>query len=74
MGKARLFKSNQSQAVRLPEPVALPDTVKEVQIIPLGNARLIVPYGGASSSWFDDEGVSDDFKQGELLLGPLLAQ
>jgi antitoxin VapB len=61
--KARLFKSNQSQAVRLPKPVALPDTVKEVQIISLGNARLIVPYGDAWNSWFDDEGVSDDFMQ-----------
>jgi len=63
MEKARIFKSNQSQAVRLPKPVALPDTVKEVQIIPLGNARLIVPYGDAWSSWFEDEGVSDDFMQ-----------
>lgn len=63
MEKARIFKSNQSQAVRLPKPVALPDTIKEVQIIPLGNARLIVPYGDAWSSWFEDEGVSDDFMQ-----------
>jgi len=63
MEKARIFKSNQSQAVRLPKPVALPDTVKEVQIISLGNARLIVPYGDAWSSWFEEEGVSDDFMQ-----------
>lgn len=61
MEKARIFKSNQSQAVRLPKPVALPDTVKEVQIIAIGSARLIVPYGDAWSSWFEDEGVSDDF-------------
>lgn len=63
MEKARIFKSNQSQAVRLPKPVALPDSIKEVQIIPLGTARLIVPYGDAWSSWFDDEGVSDDFME-----------
>lgn len=63
MEKARIFKSNKSQAVRLPKPVALPETVKEVQIIPLGTARLIVPYGDAWSSWFDDEGVTDDFMQ-----------
>lgn len=63
MEKARIFKSNQSQAVRLPKPVALPETIKEVQIIPLGTARLIVPYGDAWSSWFDDEGVSDDFME-----------
>lgn len=63
MEKARIFKSNQSQAVRLPKQVALPDTVKEVQIISLGNARLIVPYGDAWDSWFQEEGVSDDFMQ-----------
>jgi len=59
--KARIFKSNQSQAVRLPKPVALPENVKEVRIIPLGTARLIVPYGDVWSSWFDDVGVTDDF-------------
>lgn len=63
MEKARIFKSNQSQAVRLPKPVALPDHVKEVQIISLGTARLIVPYGDVWNSWFDDEGVTDDFMQ-----------
>ena len=63
MEKARISISNQSQAVRLPKPVALPETIKEVQIIPLGTARLIVPYGDAWSSWFDDEGVSDDFME-----------
>ena len=63
MEKARIFKSNQSQAVRLPKPVALPETIKEVQIIPVGTARLIVPYGDVWSSWFDDEGVSDDFME-----------
>lgn len=63
MEKARIFKSNQSQAVRLPKPVALPDTVKEVQIISLGNARLIVPFGDAWDSWFQEEGVSEDFMQ-----------
>lgn len=63
MEKARIFKSNQSQAVRLPKPVALPETVKEVQIIAHGKARLIVPYGDAWSSWFEDAGVSDDFMQ-----------
>lgn len=61
--KARIFKSNQSQAVRLPKPVALPDNIKEVLIIPLGTARLIVPYGDAWSFWFEGEGVTDDFMQ-----------
>lgn len=61
MERAKVFKSNQSQAVRLPKPVALPENVKEVSIIRVGTARLIVPYGDVWSSWFDDEGVSEDF-------------
>lgn len=63
MEKAKLFQSNKSQAVRLPKPVALPDTVKEVQIIRMGTARLIVPYGEAWSSWFEGERVTDDFME-----------
>jgi len=54
MERASVFKSNKSQAVRLPKPVALPDSVKKVDIIPLGTAW---------DSWFDAPGVSDDFMQ-----------
>jgi antitoxin VapB len=56
-----VFKSNTSQAVRLPKPVALPESVKRVDIIPLGRARLIVPAGEGWDSWFDGEGVTEDF-------------
>jgi len=61
MEQASVFKSNKSQAVRLPKAVALPDCVKKVDIIALGSARLIVPAGSAWDSWFDGQGVSDDF-------------
>jgi len=63
MEQASVFRSNKSQAVRLPKPVALPDSVKKVDIIPLGTARLIAPTGRAWDSWFDAQGVSDDFMQ-----------
>ena len=61
MERASVFKSNKSQAVRLPKSVSLPDTVKQVDIISLGRARLIVPAGEAWDSWFDSEGVTEDF-------------
>lgn len=61
MEQSTLFKSNQSQAVRLPKPVALPATVKKVDIIVLGRSRLIAPAGEAWESWFDADGVSADF-------------
>ncbi len=62
MEQSTLFKSNQSQAVRLPKPVALPESVKKVDIVALGRSRLIAPAGEAWDSWFDAaEGVTDDF-------------
>ncbi|WP_437891530.1 type II toxin-antitoxin system VapB family antitoxin [Phytobacter sp. V91] len=61
MEKTTLFKSNRSQAVRLPKAVALPEDVKQVEIVALGRARIITPAGEAWDSWFDGESVSPDF-------------
>ena len=61
MEKSTVFKTHKSQAIRLPKPVALPESVKKVDIIKLGNARLITPAGEAWDIWFDSPGVSDDF-------------
>ena len=61
MKQSTVFKSNKSQAIRLPKPVALPESVKKVDIIKIGNARLIAPAGESWDSWFDGEGVTDDF-------------
>ena len=63
MQSARIFKSNTSQAVRFPKQVALPDSVKEVDIIAMGRARLVVPSGEGWDSWFDGEAVTDDFME-----------
>ncbi|MGK9176018.1 antitoxin [Yokenella regensburgei] len=61
MEKTTLFKSNRSQAVRLPKAVALPDDVKQVEIVALGRTRIITPAGEAWDSWFDGESASPDF-------------
>lgn len=61
MEQSTLFKSNKSQAVRLPKSVALPESVKKVDIIKLGSSRLIAPAGTAWDSWFDGLGVTEDF-------------
>lgn len=61
MNQGSVFKSNRSQAVRLPKSVAFPDNVKKVDVIVLGNARLLAPAGEAWDSWFDGPGVSEDF-------------
>jgi len=61
MAQSTVFKTNKSQAIRLPKPVALPDSVKRVDIVKLGRSRLITPAGESWDVWFDRKGVSDDF-------------
>ena len=50
MVETTLFKSNKSQAVRLPKDVAFPAEVHKVAIIRDGNRRIITP---ADLSWDD---------------------
>lgn len=61
--KTRIFKSNRNQAVRLPKAVALPESVKDVEITKIGNKRIIVPAGQSWDDWFDSPGVSSDFME-----------
>ena len=61
MERVKIFKNNTSQAVRLPKAVAYPDSVREVDIIIQGRARIITPAGESWDSWFESEGVSGDF-------------
>lgn len=50
----RLFQTNKTQAVRLPKAVAFPDGVEQVEVLVVGEARLIVPKGRRWSSYFSD--------------------
>lgn len=60
--KTKLFKSNQTQAVRLPKDVAFPKGVSEVEIIKDGNSRVITPVGHRWDAFFADPSkLSDDF-------------
>ena len=61
--QTKLFKSNKSQAVRLPKAVELPDSVSLVDIVAIGNTRIITPAGNSWDTWFDGAGVTDDFMQ-----------
>ncbi|MFB9866761.1 type II toxin-antitoxin system VapB family antitoxin [Vreelandella sulfidaeris] len=61
MEKAAVFKSNRSQAVRMPKSLALPENITRVDVIALGRARLITPVGEAWDSWFDGQSVTADF-------------
>ncbi|WP_342358515.1 type II toxin-antitoxin system VapB family antitoxin [Terrarubrum flagellatum] len=62
MARSTVFKSNRSQAVRLPKAVAFPEGVHEVEIIAIGANRLISPVGHRWDDFFRPENrMSDDF-------------
>jgi antitoxin VapB len=57
MTRTKLFRSNRSQAVRLPKDVAFPDDVKEVDILRDGRRRVIVPANAIWDDFFDTPGI-----------------
>lgn len=56
-----LFRSNRSQAVRLPKLVELPASVNRVTIVAIGNQRIITPVYETWDVWFDNSQCTDDF-------------
>jgi antitoxin VapB len=61
MEQGSVFKSNRSQAIRMPKAAALPEGVTRVDIVMHGRTRIITPAGESWDSWFDDDSVSNDF-------------
>ncbi|MWC00014.1 type II toxin-antitoxin system VapB family antitoxin [Agromyces seonyuensis] len=62
MIRTTVFKNNRTQAVRLPKDVAFGDDVKAVDILVVGDARVVTPAGGAVDYWFDHAPLApDDF-------------
>lgn len=60
--RSTVFKTNRSQAVRLPKAVAFPEGVREVEVIQVGDSRVITPVGRRWSDWFlHGTPASDDF-------------
>jgi antitoxin VapB len=57
MTRTTLFKSNRSQAVRLPKEVAFPDGVREVVVVREGARRMIVPAGAVWDDFFAAPGI-----------------
>lgn len=57
MTRTTLFRSNRSQAVRLPKDVAFPDSVRAVTILREGRRRVIVPADASWDDFFEAEGV-----------------
>lgn len=56
-----VFRSNKTQAVRLPKALELPESVKKVTVTAIGNLRVIAPADASWDAWFDGPDVSADF-------------
>jgi len=57
-----VFRSNKTQAVRLPKAVEFPQDVRLVSIRQEGVGRIIEPAGTSWQQWFDRTSkVDDDF-------------
>ncbi len=61
LAQTKIFKSNRSQAVRLPKAVELPPSITEVEIVSIGNQRIISPVEESWDRWFDGPRVTDNF-------------
>jgi antitoxin VapB len=57
--QSTLFKSNRSQAVRLPKDIAFPDGVKKVIVRKLGKSRIITPVDALWLDFFAAPGCPD---------------
>jgi antitoxin VapB len=62
MTRSTVFISTGSQAVRLPKAVAFPDDIHQVDILKIGNSRVIVPHGKRWDDLFQNgPRASEDF-------------
>jgi antitoxin VapB len=63
MQRVKVIHGAKDQTIRLPEAVALPATVKQVDVAVLGRARLITPSGQSWDRWFASPRVTSDFME-----------
>lgn len=66
--RASVFKSNRSQAVRLPKDLAFPDGVKQVYVRRDGTSLVLTPVDDFWDRFFDEgpePGYPERFPQGE---------
>jgi antitoxin VapB len=57
MAHSTLFKSNRSQAVRIPKDLEFDPKVKLVSIRKIGNTRVVAPINRSWDDFFNSPGV-----------------
>jgi antitoxin VapB len=64
MARSTVFKTNRTQAVRIPKELAFPDEVREVEVRRNGNTLVITPAYKDWRDWFENAPrLSDDFPE-----------
>jgi len=62
MSTGTVFRTNRTQAVRLPKAVAFPDSVTRVQIEVVGGTRVLTPVVRTWQEWAETrQGVDPEF-------------
>ncbi len=63
MTQSTVFKTNRTQAVRIPKALAFPEHVKKVNVVKQGENLLIVPVAVAGSwvEFFNGPRLDEDF-------------
>ena len=58
---ANIIKTNQQQAIQLSNDVAFPEYIRQVEVIAVGNTRILTPVGERWCVWAQQPSrVSDD--------------
>ncbi|SDI75671.1 antitoxin VapB [Arthrobacter subterraneus] len=65
MATTRVFRNNQSQAVRIPKALEWPEGVREVEVIADGDARIVSPVDLVWDTWFAGPPVDETFADRE---------
>ncbi|WP_426195729.1 type II toxin-antitoxin system VapB family antitoxin [Pseudomonas sp. NFXW11] len=61
MQRAKVIRTQRRQWIALPDSAALPGRVNEVEVLIVGQTRVLVPVGHSWDSWFDEDPASEDF-------------
>jgi antitoxin VapB len=57
--EAALFRSNRSQAIRIPKDMEFPDDLKKIVIRRVGKSRILTPKDVLWLDYFEQPGVAD---------------
>ncbi|MCK2042192.1 AbrB/MazE/SpoVT family DNA-binding domain-containing protein [Chromohalobacter sp. TMW 2.2308] len=61
MLQGSVFHSQRHQTIRLPRESAFLNGVKRIEIISIGETRILIPEGNSWEEWFDGQDATADF-------------